>query len=210
MALLLSGTGVFSQLLQVKYNVTNTATTQTFPNYILLIVTFGVALGVRGDIDKVIREHWWEYIILAIIDVETNYLNVLAYEYTTIASAQVCVYTSMCVCTHPCVCLFVCICVCVCTRPCVCAPVFVCVCPCVCVCVCVCMWVWVYVRMHVHVCMHVCVCVCVCLSVCACMHVQTVLHICMYMHKHIHMCTCVIGLCDGENFTHVIIGKGNS
>ena len=122
MALLLSGTGVFSQLLQVKYNVTNTATTQTFPNYILLIITFGVALGVRGDIDKVIREHWWEYIILAIIDVETNYLNVLAYEYTTIASAQVCVF--------------------VCTRTLVCVNLYICVCVHLCLSVYVCVYGW--------------------------------------------------------------------
>ena len=134
MALLLSGTGVFSQLLQVKYKVTNTATTQTFPNYILLILTFGVALGVRGDIDKVIREHWWEYIILAIIDVETNYLNVLAYEYTTIASAQVCV----CMCVFVYICMYVCVCVCVlCVCVCICMCVSVCLCVSVCVCLCV-------------------------------------------------------------------------
>ena len=132
MALLLSGTGVFSQLLQVKYNVTNTATTQTFPNYILLIMTFGVALGVRGDIDKVIREHWWEYIILAIIDVETNYLNVLAYEYTTIASAQVCVCMRPCVC----VCASVCVCLCLCVHACMCVQT-----------VCMC---YTYVRMYMH------------------------------------------------------------
>ena len=104
MALLSSGTGVFSQLLQVKYNVTDIATAQTFPNYIVLILTFGVALGIRGDLDKIVREHWWEYIVLAAIDVETNYLNVLAYRYTTIASAQV----------RMCVFVYVCVCVCVC------------------------------------------------------------------------------------------------
>ena len=101
----MSGTGVFSQLLQVKYNVTDVATAQTFPNYILLILTFGVALGVRGDIDKVIREHWWEYIVLGIIDVEINYLIVLAYQYTTIASAQVCECVCVCICMCFCVCM---------------------------------------------------------------------------------------------------------
>ena len=80
---------MFSQLLQIKYGVTNVATSQTFPNYIVLILTFGVALGVRGDIDKVVREHWWEYVILAVMDLEINYLSVIAYQYTTIASAQV-------------------------------------------------------------------------------------------------------------------------
>ena len=38
MALLLSGSGVFSQLLQFKYNVTDIAATQTFPNCILLTI----------------------------------------------------------------------------------------------------------------------------------------------------------------------------
>ena len=88
-ALLLSGTGVFSQLLQLDYDVKNVACTQTFPNYILLFLTFGVSLACRGDIDKVIREHWWKYIILAILDVQSNYFLVLGYQYTTIASAQV-------------------------------------------------------------------------------------------------------------------------
>ena len=88
-ALLLSGTGVFSQLLQLDYDVENIACTQTFPNYILLFLTFGVALACRGDIDRVIREHWWKYALLAILDVQSNYFVVLAYQYTTIASAQV-------------------------------------------------------------------------------------------------------------------------
>ncbi|XP_065907844.1 solute carrier family 35 member F2-like isoform X2 [Dysidea avara] len=88
MALLLSGTGVFSQLLQLNYDVENIACTQTFPNYIALFLTFGVSLACRGDIDRVIREHWWEYILLTILDVEINYLAVLGYQYTTIASNQ--------------------------------------------------------------------------------------------------------------------------
>ena len=88
-ALLLSGTGVSSQLLQLDYDVKNLACTQTFPNYILLFLTFGVSLACRGDIDKVIREHWWKYIILAILDVQSNYFLVLGYQYTTIASTQV-------------------------------------------------------------------------------------------------------------------------
>jgi len=89
----MSGTGVFSQLLQINYGIKNVSTTQTFPNYILFLLTFGVSLACRGDIDKVIREHWWKYMLIAVLDVETNYLYVLAYKYTTIASAQVCMCT---------------------------------------------------------------------------------------------------------------------
>lgn len=85
----MSGTGVFSQLLQQDYDVKNVACIQTFPNYILLLLTFGVPLACRGDIDIAVREHWWKYFLLALLDVETNYLAVLSYQYTTIASNQV-------------------------------------------------------------------------------------------------------------------------
>ncbi|XP_065907271.1 solute carrier family 35 member F2-like isoform X1 [Dysidea avara] len=88
LAFLMCGTGVFTQLLQINYDVENISTFQTFPNYILLFLTFGGSLACRGDIDRVIREHWWKYILVTILDLETNYLYVVAYQYTTIASAQ--------------------------------------------------------------------------------------------------------------------------
>ena len=106
LAFLMCGTGVFTQLLQINYDVENISTFQTFPNYILLFLTFGVSLACRGDIDRVIREHWWKYILVTILDLETNYLYVVAYQYTTIASAQVCRIVFVCV--HVSVCVRVC------------------------------------------------------------------------------------------------------
>ena len=97
LAFLMSGSGVFTQLLQINYGIDNIPTSQSFPNYILLFLTFGVSLACRGDIDRVIREHWWKYILVTILDVETNYIYVLAYQYTTIASAQVCIQDYVCV-----------------------------------------------------------------------------------------------------------------
>jgi len=97
LAFLMSGSGVFTQLLQINYNIDDIPTSQSFPNYILLFLTFGVALACRGDIDRVIREHWWKYILITILDVETNYIYVAAYQYTTIASAQVCIQDYACV-----------------------------------------------------------------------------------------------------------------
>ena len=49
-----------------------------------------LAIG-RGErsLLTVLKERGWKYFILAIIDVEANYLIVKAYHYTTVTSVQV-------------------------------------------------------------------------------------------------------------------------
>lgn len=80
-------------------------TTQSLLNYVLLsLFTFRVArrsnaartheekTGPTGNRSQwpLYRLHvpWWQYLLLAIADVEANYLLVLAYQYTTITSVQ--------------------------------------------------------------------------------------------------------------------------
>lgn len=92
LALLLSSTGVFSQLLEQNYGI-DTPTTQVFFMYFLLAMTFTPYLAAfRQDFEKTLQAHGWKYGLLALLDVEGNYCFVLAYQYTSLTSIQVCTY----------------------------------------------------------------------------------------------------------------------
>ena len=64
---------------------------QTFFNYVLLNLVYTsytvYRYGVKGY-GRFLWRSWWRYIILSFCDVEGNYFTVLAYQYTTILSAQ--------------------------------------------------------------------------------------------------------------------------
>ncbi|KAK2781980.1 hypothetical protein FQN53_000230 [Emmonsiellopsis sp. PD_33] len=89
LALCITSTNTFSQLLA------NTGTSipafQSLFNYVLLnLVYTGYTIyryGIKGWFRLVLKDGW-KYIILAFCDVEGNYFIVLAYQYTTILSAQ--------------------------------------------------------------------------------------------------------------------------
>eukprot|EP00731_Ephydatia_muelleri_P032331 Em0023g838a len=87
LSLLLCGTGTSSQLLEAWYHL-SVPTTQVFVVYVLLAAIFGPALATRKDFLRILRDNWWKYAILGILDVEGNYLVVLAYKYTTMTSIQ--------------------------------------------------------------------------------------------------------------------------
>ena len=54
-----------------------------------------MALAPRSDFLSVLWKNWWKYAILGIIDVEANFLVILAYKYTNLTSIQV----SACTCS---------------------------------------------------------------------------------------------------------------
>ncbi|KAK7476371.1 hypothetical protein BaRGS_00032371 [Batillaria attramentaria] len=90
-SLWLCGTAVFSGLLQEQG--VHTPTAQSFLNYALLCLVFAVMLACRQEeegrhLGIILRQDGWKYAILALIDVEANYLVVKAYSYTTITSVQ--------------------------------------------------------------------------------------------------------------------------
>ena len=93
LSLLLCGTGVTSQLLETNFSIA-VPTTQAFLNYALLAAVFGVTLATRGDFLTVLWKNWWKYAILGAIDVEANFLVILAYKYTNLISVQVIVFDS--------------------------------------------------------------------------------------------------------------------
>lgn len=88
LSLLLCGTGVTSQLLETSFNIA-VPTTQAFLNYALLAAVFGVTLATRDDFLTILWKNWWKYAILGAIDVEANFLVILAYKYTNLISVQV-------------------------------------------------------------------------------------------------------------------------
>jgi solute carrier family 35 protein F1/2 len=88
LSLLLCGTGVTSQLLETNFNIA-VPTSQAFLNYALLAAVFGVTLATRSDFLTVLWKNWWKYAILGAIDVEANFLVILAYKYTNLTSVQV-------------------------------------------------------------------------------------------------------------------------
>jgi hypothetical protein len=76
-SLFVTGTGVCSQLLAQNYNI-NIPTTQSFLNYALLGLVYGIYLFVikREDtIWNVLKTKTYIYLPLAFIDVEANYLG---------------------------------------------------------------------------------------------------------------------------------------
>lgn len=82
-SLLVTGTAAFSQLLADKG--VNLPTTQSFCNYLALGIIYGYWLSRERARP---REAWWRYALIALCDVEGNFLLVLAYQYTSITSVQ--------------------------------------------------------------------------------------------------------------------------
>ena len=85
---MLSGTGTAATALSVIYNV-ETPSLNAFFMYFILASTFGVYAVTRKEFKAIARKHWWKYLIVAILDVEANYLLTKAYTYTTLTSVQV-------------------------------------------------------------------------------------------------------------------------
>eukprot|EP00042_Codosiga_hollandica_P047286 m.510533 g.510533 ORF g.510533 m.510533 type:complete len:415 (+) comp57419_c0_seq2:63-1307(+) len=87
LSLLLCGTGISSTYL--ANDGVNMPTFQSLLNYLALAIVFGGALVYQGQFWEVFRKRWWIYMLLALVDVEANFLIVKAYQYTTMTSIQV-------------------------------------------------------------------------------------------------------------------------
>lgn len=74
LSLLITATGVFSQLLSTKYNV-NVPTAQSTLNYLLLAIVYGIIYFRRVPFWATVKEKWFVYFPLAFVDVEANYFG---------------------------------------------------------------------------------------------------------------------------------------
>ncbi|NXM61727.1 S35F2 protein, partial [Illadopsis cleaveri] len=89
-SLFICGTAVTSQYLAEKYRV-RTPMLQSFINYVLLLLVYTTILAFRTGSDslwQILKQRWWKYIFLGLVDVEANYMVVKAYQYTTLTSVQ--------------------------------------------------------------------------------------------------------------------------
>lgn len=77
-------------------------TGQSTLHYVLQCLLFTTWLSCRsGDrgIISVLRRRGWRYLLLALVDIEANYLLVTAHQFTTLTSIQV---TPQCLCVLTC------------------------------------------------------------------------------------------------------------
>ncbi|NXV00493.1 S35F2 protein, partial [Cettia cetti] len=89
-SLFICGTAVTSQYLAEKYQV-RTPMLQSFINYVLLLLVYTTMLAFRTGIHslwQILKQRWWKYVFLGLVDVEANYVVVKAYQYTTLTSVQ--------------------------------------------------------------------------------------------------------------------------
>lgn len=63
----------------------NAPTSQSFLNYVLLAVVYGCIMLYRKE---ALKAKWYYYILLALVDVEANFLVVKAYQYTSLTSVM--------------------------------------------------------------------------------------------------------------------------
>uniref|UniRef100_A0A7N0UQ02 Solute carrier family 35 member F1 n=1 Tax=Kalanchoe fedtschenkoi TaxID=63787 RepID=A0A7N0UQ02_KALFE len=83
LSLLITSTGFSSSELARKG--INAPTSQSFLNYVLLGVVYVSCMIYRR---KALKAKWYYYVILAVVDVEANFLVVKAYQYTSITSVM--------------------------------------------------------------------------------------------------------------------------
>ncbi|XP_029026585.1 solute carrier family 35 member F2-like isoform X2 [Betta splendens] len=87
---LVCGTAITSQYLASDFHV-EAPMLQSFMNYALLCASYTTSLLCRaGDTNllQILRQRWWRYLLLGLVDVEANYAVVKAYQYTTLTSIQ--------------------------------------------------------------------------------------------------------------------------
>nr|XP_019947224.1 PREDICTED: solute carrier family 35 member F1-like isoform X2 [Paralichthys olivaceus] len=89
LSLLICAISLISKYLADDFNA-NTPVFQSFLNYILLFLVYTTTLAVRqeGNLLAILKQRWWKYMILGLIDIEANYLVLKAYQYTTLSSVQ--------------------------------------------------------------------------------------------------------------------------
>ncbi|PKA49940.1 hypothetical protein AXF42_Ash019256 [Apostasia shenzhenica] len=80
-SLLITSTGFSSS--ELSRRGINAPTSQSFLNYLLLAIFYGGILIYRR---QWLQLKWWYYVLLAVVDVEANYLVVKAYQYTSLTS----------------------------------------------------------------------------------------------------------------------------
>uniref|UniRef100_A0A672F832 Solute carrier family 35 member F1 n=1 Tax=Salarias fasciatus TaxID=181472 RepID=A0A672F832_SALFA len=90
LSLLICAIGLTSKYLAHDFHA-NTPLFQSFLNYILLFLVYTTTLAVRqgeGNLLAILKQRWWKYLILGLVDIEGNYLVLKSFQFTTLSSVQ--------------------------------------------------------------------------------------------------------------------------
>ncbi|XP_061610066.1 solute carrier family 35 member F1-like isoform X2 [Phyllopteryx taeniolatus] len=90
LSLLICAIGLTSKYLADDFHA-STPVFQSFLSYIMLFLVYTTTLAVRqgeGNLLAILKQRWWKYMVLGLIDIEANYLILKAYQYTTLPSVQ--------------------------------------------------------------------------------------------------------------------------
>lgn len=85
LSIIITGTGVLSQLLASRYNV-NIPTAQSTLNYTLLAIVYGIIHFRKASFLATVKDKWFIYFPLAFVDVEANYFGADSVEVTPIVA----------------------------------------------------------------------------------------------------------------------------
>ncbi|CAF0922977.1 unnamed protein product [Brachionus calyciflorus] len=92
LSFIICGTGIVTSTLSDEYQI-NIPTAQSVLNYAILALIFipswVLYINDKSKILKIVKEDFWKYLILALVDVEANYLIIKAYSLTIMTSIQV-------------------------------------------------------------------------------------------------------------------------
>lgn len=83
LSLLITSTGFSSS--ELARRGINAPTSQSFLNYVFLAIVYGSIMLYKR---KALKAKWYYYVVLALIDVEANFLVVKAYQYTSLTSVM--------------------------------------------------------------------------------------------------------------------------
>ena len=96
MSLLLTGIGVFAALLH-DHTGKDVSSTLTAGAFFILSATVGPYIAYKpGFVDR-IKQHWWKFIFLGVVDVYGTYLQNVAFKYTSVVSNQVHICYIVCI-----------------------------------------------------------------------------------------------------------------
>ena len=87
-SLTLTGVGVFATLFD-NHTGKDISTTLSARAYFIMSATAGPYVAYKPGFADKLKQHWWKFIIIGLSDFYSTYLQMLGFNYTSVASNQV-------------------------------------------------------------------------------------------------------------------------
>merc|ERR1711953_696246 len=91
LSIAIAGSAISSTYLMQEYQI-DCPTLQSALSYLSLALVYIPVYFLKGPENKleILKQTWWKYCLLGLVDFEANYCIVKAYKYTSITPVQVC------------------------------------------------------------------------------------------------------------------------